>query len=112
MRVDRPGCGDSEGGPCRDVDFETEIDGYREALRALKQVDFVDSGKVFLFGHSLGGSMGPIIAADEPVRGIAGYGSGAQTWFERILGQGRRIALLDGTKPADVDRRILGEVRF
>lgn len=36
MRVDRPGCGDSEGGPCRDVDFETELDGYRQALKTLK----------------------------------------------------------------------------
>ena len=112
MRVDRPGCGDSEGGPCRDVDFETEIDGYREALRALKRLDFVDAGKVFLFGHSLGGSMGPIIAVDEPVRGIAVYGSGSETWFEGILGQRRRIASLDGTRPANVDRRMLGEARF
>jgi pimeloyl-ACP methyl ester carboxylesterase len=112
MRVDRPSCGDSEGGPCRDVDFETEIDGYREALRALKRLDFVDAGKVFLFGHSLGGSMGPIIAVDEPVRGIAVFGSGSETWFEGILGQRRRIAALDGTRPADVDRRLLGEARF
>ena len=112
MRVDRPGCGDSEGGPCRDVDFETEIDGYREALRALKRLEFVDEGNIFLFGHSLGGSMGPIIAVDEPVRGISVYGSGSETWFEGILGQRRRIASLDGTRPADVDRRMLGEARF
>ena len=29
LRVDKPGCGDSEGGPARDVDFDTELDGYR-----------------------------------------------------------------------------------
>ena len=33
MRVDKPGQGDSEGGPTRDIDFETELDGYRQALR-------------------------------------------------------------------------------
>ncbi len=36
LRVDKPGCGDSEGGPARDVDFDTELDGYRQALKMLK----------------------------------------------------------------------------
>ena len=34
LRIERPGCGDSEGGPLRDVDFDTELDGYKQALRA------------------------------------------------------------------------------
>jgi len=112
MRVERPGCGDSEGGPCRDVDFNTELDGYREALRALKKFDFVDADNVFLFGHSMGGTMAPIMAVELPVRGIAVYGTASETWFEQILGQRRRIASLDGTNAAEVDRKILREARF
>ena len=38
MRMERPGCGDSEGGPLRDVDFDTELDGYKQGLRARKTV--------------------------------------------------------------------------
>src|SRR5439155_19442976 len=53
LRVERPGCGDSEGGPLRDVDFDTELDGYKQALRALKQFAFVDADYVILFGHSI-----------------------------------------------------------
>ena len=49
LRVERPGCGDSEGGPLRDVDFDTELDGYKQALRALKPFDFVDADHVFLY---------------------------------------------------------------
>src|SRR5262249_49449940 len=79
MRLDRPGCGDSEGGPCKDVDFDTELDGFREALRALKRLDFVDAENVFIFGHSMGGIVGLIIAAELPVRGLAVYGTPSET---------------------------------
>ena len=86
MRVERPGCGDSEGGPLRDVDFDTELDGYKQALRALKQLDFVDADNVFLFGHSQGGIMAPLMAVEVPVRGIAVYGTVSGAWFESMLG--------------------------
>jgi dienelactone hydrolase len=112
MRVERPGCGDSEGGPLRDVDFETELDGCMEALRALKNLGYVDPDRVFLFGHSMGGIMAPLIAVEVPVRGIAVYGTTAETWFESVIGQRRRLASLDGTDPAEVDREILDQTRF
>jgi alpha-beta hydrolase superfamily lysophospholipase len=112
MRVERPGCGDSEGGPLRDVDFDTELDGYKEALRALKELAFVDADNVFLFGHSMGGIMAPLVAVEVSVRGIAVYGTGAGTWFEAVFGQRRRLASLDGTKPAEVNRELLRQARF
>jgi pimeloyl-ACP methyl ester carboxylesterase len=112
LRVERPGCGDSEGGPLRDVDFETELAGYKEALRALKQLDFVDADRVFLFGHSMGGIMAPLLAVEVPVQGIAVYGTASETWFESVFGQRRRLAMLDGTNPAEVDREMLDQARF
>jgi pimeloyl-ACP methyl ester carboxylesterase len=112
LRVERPGCGDSQGGPLRDVDFDTELEGYKQALRALKHFDFVDADNVFLFGHSMGGNMAPLMAVEVPVRGIAVYGTGAGTWFEAAFEQPRRLASLDGTNPAEVDREILGQARF
>jgi pimeloyl-ACP methyl ester carboxylesterase len=112
LRVERPGCGDSEGGPLRDVDFNTELDGYKQALRALKEFDFVDADHVFLFGHSMGGIMAPLMAVETPVRGIAVYGTASETWFESVVGQRRRLAALDGTDPAEVDREILRQTRF
>ena len=112
MRVERPGCGDSEGGPSGTSTSIPRLDGYKQALRALKQLDFVDADNVFLFGHSMGGIMAPLMAVEVPVRGIAVYGTGSGTWFEGILGQRRRLASLDGTRPAEVDREILGQARF
>jgi alpha-beta hydrolase superfamily lysophospholipase/thiol-disulfide isomerase/thioredoxin len=112
LRMERPGCGDSEGGPLRDVDFDTELDGYKEALRSLKALDFVDADNVFLFGHSMGGIMAPLAACDVPVRGIAVYGTASGTWFESVFEQRRRLATVDGTKAEDVDREILKQARL
>jgi pimeloyl-ACP methyl ester carboxylesterase len=112
MRVERPGCGDSEGGPLRDIGFDRELDGYKKALQALQQLPFVDSENVFLFGHSMGGMVAPLIAIEFPTRGIAVYGSGAATWFEAVFAQRRRLATLSGTPTSEVDREILDQGRF
>jgi uncharacterized protein len=85
LRVDKPGCGDSEGGPARDVDFDTELDGYRQALKMLKTRADVDSDRVFVFGHSMGGVMAPLLAAEIPIRGIIVYGTITRTWTEYWL---------------------------
>ena len=106
MRVDRHGSGDSEGPPCRDIDLETELGGYRQALKALKGFPFVDAGNVFLFGYSLGGITAPLVAMDEPVKGIAFYGTGSKTWYEAVLEQRRFVMAMNGTAPAEVDRQM------
>jgi pimeloyl-ACP methyl ester carboxylesterase len=103
LRVDKPGCGDSEGGPLQDVDFDTQLDGFRQALRALKADPQVDPDRVLLFGHSMGGVWGPLLAEEIPVRGIAVYGTLARTWLEYMLENNRRQSELGGVPPAAVD---------
>ena len=112
LRVDRRGCGDSEGAPCHEMDFDTELDGYRQALKAVKSLGFIDKSNVFIFGQSLGGSTGPIIASESPVRGIITHGTGGGTWFDGILTQRRRWAEFDGSSPAEVAERIEREARY
>lgn len=103
LRVDKPGCGDSEGGPGRDVDFDTELDGYRQALRVLKARGDVDPDRVFIFGHSMGGVMAPLLAAEIPVRGIVVYGTIARTWPEYMLENTRRQMELANNDPSLID---------
>jgi hypothetical protein len=103
MRVEKPGIGDSEGGPYADIDFKAELDTYRQALKALKQYDFVDSNDVFVFGHSIGGVFAPVLAAEMPVRGVAVYGTMVKTFMEYMLENTRRQARLFGNDPASVD---------
>jgi uncharacterized protein len=109
LRVDKPGCGDSEGGPARDVDFDTELDGYRQALKMLKARSDIDSERVFIFGHSMGGVMAPLLAADVPVRGIIVYGTIARTWTEYWLENLRRQLELADADPAAIDRDLRAE---
>lgn len=103
VRVEKPGIGDSEGSPYVDLDFDTELDTYRQALIALKAYAFVDPDQVFIFGHSIGGVFGPILASESPVRGLAAYGTLARTWTEYLLENTRRQAALMGTDPGAID---------
>jgi dienelactone hydrolase len=109
MRVDKPGQGDSEGGPTRDMDFETELDGYRQTLKTLKGFDFVDPENVIMFGHSMGGVMGPLLGAEIPVKGIAVYGTAAKTWHEYTQENVRRQMALGGSDFAEIDRTLRKE---
>lgn len=132
LRVDKPGCGDSEGGPLKDVDFEAQLDGFRQALAMLRADRDVDPARILIFGHSMGGCWGPILAAEtahngagadagarqagastrEPqtnataspsILGIAIYGTAVKTWFEYTLENNRRQLALAGVTPAGVD---------
>jgi uncharacterized protein len=105
LRVDKPGCGDSEGGPASGVDFDTELDGYRQALKMLKGRTDVDSSNVFVFGHSMGGVMAPLLGPDVPVKGIIAYGTIARTWAEYIPENFRRQAELAGMPYSAIDRQ-------
>lgn len=103
MRVDKPGVGDSEGGPFAQLDFVTELDIYRQALKQLKGLDDVDPDNVFIFGHSMGGAFGPIVASENPVKGLAMYGIEARTWHEYLLDTVRYQTLLAGASYGAVD---------
>jgi dienelactone hydrolase len=112
LRVEKPGVGDSEGGPCQDVDFETELDGYRQALGMLKRLDSVDPDRVILFGHSLGGLWAPVLASEVPVRGVAVYGTVLKPWYEYELENRRRQLILTGADYPSIDREMRAFATF
>jgi pimeloyl-ACP methyl ester carboxylesterase len=105
MRVDKSGLGDSQGPPCSEIDFETELAGYRAGLRALKAMPEVDADRVFIFGHSMGGVMAPLLARDDDVRGIAVYGTIAKNFLEYLVENRRRQAPRNGEGPLTTERR-------
>ena len=103
VRVDKPGVGDSEGGPYETVDFDTEMDIYRQAIAAAKKHPSIDADKIFVFGHSMGGAFGPIVASETKIRGIAVAGTVAKTWTEYFLENTRRQELLAGRSHTEID---------
>jgi pimeloyl-ACP methyl ester carboxylesterase len=112
LRVDKPGVGDSEGGPYAALDFDTEADAYRQAIRALKTLPDVDSSRVYLFGHSMGGCFAPLLATETPIRGIAVYGTVGRTWHEYMIDVVRRQGLLAGQTYAQVDDSVRVTMRM
>lgn len=106
VRIDKPGQGDSEGPLYQDLRFEVEQDAYLQALRLAKTFPFVDKNRIAIFGHSMGGAFGPLVAAEEPVAGVAVMGTMTKTWVEYTLENTRRQSLLAGAPAAAVDDSI------
>ncbi len=106
VRVEKPGVGDSEGGPAKLVGYDEELDIYRQTLKALDKYDFVDRSNVFIFGHSMGGCHAPLVASEIPVRGIISYGTVSNSWLEWTIRSPRIQSPLGGKTLAEVDTEV------
>ena len=105
-RVEKPGLAGSEGPPCADCDFETELAGYRAGLAALRREAGIDPDAVFLLGTSNGGGVAPLVARGQKVRGYVVTGGWGRTWYEHMLEEERVRLSLSGLAPSEVSRRI------
>jgi dienelactone hydrolase len=77
---------------------EEVIDDARAALARLAAAARVDPRRVFLLGHSLGGTLAPRIAEGEPrPAGIVVLAGATLPLPEKIVAQTRHVAGLDGT---------------
>jgi alpha/beta superfamily hydrolase len=111
VRVEKSGVGDSEGTPCAQVDFENELAGYRSAMQALQSWDFVDNGKLFIWGHSIGGVGGPLLAGEFQLKGIVVLATVGYNWFEYELENLRRQLLLNGVAHEQIDAQLALKAR-
>lgn len=105
IRVEKPGQGDSEG-PAQYTDllFEDELKAYVGGMRLAKTLPFVDKDKIAVFGHSMGGTFGPLLFSEEPFAALIVNGTLARTWFEYQLENTRRQVALAGASPSQVDQ--------
>ena len=106
MRVDKRGVGDSDG---EEAGFEADVDGYREGLDALAAYDFVDPGAIFLFGHSVGGMIAPLLAGERSTRGVMVYGTSAARWSVCLEASTRRQLALRGEGASEIERAVAHE---
>jgi alpha-beta hydrolase superfamily lysophospholipase len=87
-RIEKPGVGD---GPhpcnCATTGFDLELEVFKAGYADLLGKPGVDPGRVFIFGHSMGGIQAPLLAAqlDKQPLGIALYGTAFQSWYEYII---------------------------
>ncbi|MCA9662903.1 MAG: alpha/beta fold hydrolase [Myxococcales bacterium] len=102
LRVEKLGVGDSEGPPCPDNDFASELAGARAGLEYLRAADCVDAGRIALFGHSVGGMIAPLLAAERPVAGIGTFGTSADRFSDCAAASRRRQLTLAGAPLRDL----------
>jgi dienelactone hydrolase len=112
MRTEKAGVGDSEGGPCEALDYETDLAHHRAALAALRDSGHVDPRRIVVFGASMGGNMAPLVAAGQDIAGVMIWGGGAKSWFERMLGFERRAKEMSGMPAAELDAYVRSLSRF
>lgn len=103
-RAEKPGMGDSLGGPqCADVTFETELDAYRTAYRHLTNDLHIPADRIIMLGHSLGALYAPLLSDERAPRGVAVYGAVLRNWadYHQQLASVQRF-LIDGSDPGVV----------
>lgn len=102
MRVDKSGIGDSKGMPCEKIDFNAELEGYMQAFASMKRLEYVDTSKTFILGHSMGGVMAPLIAKKYSVAGIVAYGTIGVNFMEYWINTRKTIG--DAYQMDDVEK--------
>lgn len=105
VRVEKPGLGDSEGKPFTEIDYEHDLDAFRQTLKTLGDREGIDASRVVLFGHSMGGQHAPLLAPDFPFAGIAVYGTGYRSWPEYFLQNYRLQGARGGADSASLARQ-------
>jgi pimeloyl-ACP methyl ester carboxylesterase len=105
-RVDKPGTDESGGPKCGDVDFKTELAGYRAAFAAMKDVSFLDTSRIYVMGFSNGGGFAPLVAGDTPVRGYLVFSGWYKTWLEHMIEHERRRMKLSGVSEPEINTRM------
>ena len=108
MRVEKSSMGDSEGPACDspEADLHAEVRGYVAGLRALKSNPRVDPAKVFIVGLSIGGVEAPLVAHEEPVKGLVVINTVSKPFLEYLLETRRRQMQLRGRSPDEIEDQI------
>jgi alpha-beta hydrolase superfamily lysophospholipase len=84
--VEKSGMGDSRNcKACIDVDLQTDIQLFEKAYHHFAQLNCIDSNQLYIWGHSMGGIIAPLIVSGKPVSGIMVFGTVFRPWSEFLL---------------------------
>lgn len=104
VRAEKPGVGDNtQCTKCEEVTFNDEVSGYVKMIEKIKTYNYVDSSKIYIIGHSMGGVMAPLIAQHTNVKGIIAYGTIGSNFIEYLNKTRRTIGEAYQWKPEEID---------
>lgn len=85
-RMEKADMGDNiNQAPCETMGFDEELEMYKAGYQHLLTLDYVDTSKIFLFGHSMGGVTAPLLAEIFQPKGVAVYGTVFKPWMDYML---------------------------
>ncbi len=98
VTIEKSGLGDSFGcEPCTEVDIKTDIESFDLGYQYMERLPFVDQSKLFIWGHSMGGTIAPEVAKLHHPKGVMIFGSVFRPWSEFLLEMHRvQKPLLEG----------------
>lgn len=102
--VEKPGMGDSESKtPCMDIDFDEELLAFSKAYESLRKNLKVNTEQIFLFGHSMGGIIAPLLSEMYTPAGIMVYGITGKNWYEYMIDIFTEQPLIYGAGPERIE---------
>jgi uncharacterized protein len=85
-RMEKADMGDNVNqSPCETMGFDEELAMYEAGYKHLLTLKEVDTSKIFLFGHSMGGVTAPLLAQKFQPKGVAVYGTVFKPWMDYML---------------------------
>ncbi len=113
LRIEKSGLGDSRNTPsCESCDLHDEIENFQVGLDKLKGLPYVDTNKIIIFGHSMGGVVAPALSAKNQVAGVIVFGTIAKSWFEYQLEMIRIQNLLAEMEPLEHEQSVKDHYEF
>jgi alpha-beta hydrolase superfamily lysophospholipase len=108
VTIEKSGVGDSYACvPCVEVDLQTDIESFTAGYLYMKLLPNIDTNKLFIWGHSMGGTIAPEIAKVHHPAGVMVYGCVYRPWSEFLLEMHRvQKPLLDGLSFVETEKFI------
>lgn len=104
VTIEKSGLGDSYGCiPCMEADLATDIKSFEAGYRYMESLPFADKDNLFIWGHSMGGVIAPLIAQNHKPRGVIAYATVYRPWSEFLLEMHRIQLPLDGKSYAETE---------
>ena len=111
LRYDKRGIGYSEG-DLRKACMRDLVEDARAALKFLRGRSEIDTDLIYVLGHSEGGVLGAIVAAEEPVAGLISIAANARPLDEVILWQLEGFLRAQGLPEEEIQRELEKQRKF
>lgn len=109
VTIEKSGLGDSYGCiPCMEADLVADIKAFEVGYRYMESLPYADKDNLFIFGHSMGGVIAPLIAGKHHPKGVIAFATVYRPWSEFLLEMHRVQWPLDGKSYAETEDRLRG----